>query len=232
MKTFESRFEAYFVALGNAEQVTIYNYFAGANIVPFIYYSEEIDEVLSGLTPRRIAHMISAGDYRPCDNWFYIDNEGTRPSCIRSIEIVPEWIEKYIPAMARYYFKQKGILTHIDQNTEILYSEGDDYAHHILDNMSLEECITMWNESASDHYCKLWEIHEVCDESWWNHIANEIGGFDLMKAVRQSAEFDTSEKWFFYDMDYGHLKSFNTKSNLIDFIGEDFFLNEITCRNN
>lgn len=230
MKTFESRFEDYFVALGNAEQVTIYNYFAGANIMPLIYDSEKIDEVLSEVTPRRIAYMISAGDYRPCDNWFYIDNEGTRPSCIRSIEIIPEWIEKYIPAMARYYFEQKGILTLIDSDTEILYAESDDYAHHILDNMSLEDCICMWNESASDHYCKLWAIHETDDESWWNHVASEIGGFDLMKAVKESDNFCVSDKYFFVDVDYGLIRSFNTKQELLDLVGEDLFLNEIVCR--
>ena len=202
-------------------------YFAGADICPIVYDSEEIDSVFENLTPAQIIRMVQFGDYKPYHDWFYINDRGY----IQGIEIVPEWLEKYIPAMAKYYSQNGNVLIAIDSDAEILFSDNeDDYARHILDKMTLSDCITMWNESASDHHQKMWEIHAMDDNAWWNNLALLLGGFDLVQSVRHSAEFDTSEAWFFYDVDLGHLRSFNFKSDLLDYIGEDFFLNEITCR--
>ena len=227
MKTFESRFEDYYVALGNAEQVRIYNHFAGANLCPLVYDSEDIDEVFENLTPKQIINLVKKGDFKSCHDWFYINDMGY----IQGIEIVPEWLEKYIPAMAKYYSQNGNVLVAIDADAEILFSDNeDDYARHILDKMTLPECITMWNESASDHYQKMWEIHAMDEESWWNYLAKELGGFDLMQAVRKSENFNISDEWFFFDQDYGLMRSFDLKSDLLDLVGEDFFLNEITCR--
>lgn len=227
MKTFESKFEDYYVALGNAEQVRIYNYFAGANLCPIVYDSEDIDEVFENLTPKQIISLVKKGDFESYHNWFYLNEKGY----VQGIEIVPEWLEKYIPAMAKYYSQNGNVLIAIDADAEILFSDNeDDYARHILDKMTLAECIEMWNESACDHHQKLWEIHAMDEESWWNYLASELGGWDLVQSVRHSAEFDTSEEWFFFDVDLGHLRSFNFKSDLLDYVGEDFFLNEITCR--
>jgi hypothetical protein len=227
MRTFESKFEDYYVALGNAEQVRIYNYFAGANLCPLVYDSEDIDEVFENLTPKQIVRLVKYGNYQSFHDWFYLNDMGY----IQGIEIVPEWLEKYIPAMAKYYSQNGNVLVAIDAETEILFSDNDDdYAHHILNKMTLAECIEMWNESASDHYQKMWEIHAMDEESWWNYLASELGGYDLMKSARQSACFNIADEWFFYDVDCGLLKSFDLKSDLLDYVGEDFFLNEITCR--
>ena len=228
MKTFESKFEDYYVALGNAEQVRIYNYFAGANPCPLVYDSEEVDEVFENLTPKQIVRLVRYGNYQSFHDWFYLNDMGY----IQGIEIVPEWLEKYIPAMAKYYSQNGNVLVAIDAETEILFSDNeDDYARHILDKMTLAECIDMWNESASDHYQKMWEIHAMDEESWWNYLASELGGYDLMKSARLSECFNVADEWFFYDVDCGLLKSFDLKSDLLDYVGEDFFLNEITCRN-
>lgn len=140
MKTFESKFEDYYVALGNAEQVRIYNYFAGANLCPLVYDSEDIDEVFENLTPKQIINLVKKGDFEPYHNWFYLNEKGY----VQGIEIVPEWLDKYIPAMAKYYHINQQVLLYIDAETEILFSDNeDDYARHILDKMTLDECIDM-----------------------------------------------------------------------------------------
>ena len=227
MKTFESKFEDYYVALGNAEQVTIYNYFAGANLCPLVYDSEDIDEVFENLTPKQIVNLVKKGDFESYHNWFYLNDKGY----MQGIEIVPEWLEKYIPAMAKYYSQNGNVLVAIDAETEILFSDNeDDYARHILDKMTLSDCITMWNESASDNQQKIWEIHAMDEESWWDYLASRLSGWDLVRSVKHSAEFDTSDVWFFYDVDLGIQVSFTLKSDLLDYVGEEFFLNEITCR--
>lgn len=227
MKTFESRFEDYYVALGNAEQVRIYNHFAGANLCPIVYDSEDIDEVFENLTPKQIVRLVRYGNYQSFHDWFYLNDMGY----IQGIEIVPEWLEKYIPAMAKYYHVNQQVLLYIDADAIALFSDNeDDYVRNIFDRMTLDECIKMWNESASDHYQKMWEIHAMDEKSWWDYLAKVLGGFDLVQSVRHSAEFDPSEEWFFYDVELGHLRSFNFKSDLLDYVGEDFFLNEITCR--
>lgn len=228
MKTFESKFEDYYVARGNAEQVRIYNHYAGANLCPFVYDSEDVDEVFENLTPKQIINLVTKGDFESYHDWFYLNDKGY----MQGIEIVPEWLEKYIPAMAKYYHINQQVLLYIDADAIVLFSDNDDdSAHHILDKMTLSDCITMWNESASDNHQKMWEIHAMDENAWWDYLAKELGGFGLMTSVRQSAEFDTSEEWFFYDVDCECLRSFSLKSDLLDYVGEDFFLNEITCRN-
>lgn len=227
MKTFESKFEDYYVALGNAEQVRIYNYFAGANLCPIVYDSEDIDEVFENLTPKQIINLVKKGDFESYHNWFYLNEKGY----VQGIEIVPEWLDKYIPAMAKYYHINQQVLLHIDADTIVLFSDNeDDYARHILDKMTLPECITMWNESACDHYMRLWRVEPMDNEEWWESLGKELGGYELSKAIRSARMGDKVYEFFFYDVDYNVIRPFNTKQEFIDQVGEDFFLNEIECR--
>lgn len=95
--------------------------------------------------------------------------------------------------------------------------------------MSTQDCINYWNKSACDHYCRFWEIHEMGDENWWNQLSEHLGAWNLIQAVLSSGEqFNDSDMWFFYDEDYCHMVSFNTKQELIEQIGEDFFIENLT----
>lgn len=51
--------------------------------------------------------------------YFYRDEDNN----LVSIEIVPEWIEEHIPAMADYYEVHKDALTLVDAGAETLYTE-------------------------------------------------------------------------------------------------------------
>jgi hypothetical protein len=222
MKTFESKFEDYYVALGNAEQVRIYNYFAGANLCPLVYDSEDIDEVFENLTPKQIINLVKKGDFESYHNWFYLNEKGY----VQGIEIVPEWLDKYIPAMAKYYSQNGNALIAIDSETEILFSDNeDDYALHILNKMTLDECIEMWNEFAD----KIDSIHEMDEDSWWNHLANELGGKDLINSTLSSRSFKNTDKYFFFDSFLGNIQSFSAKEGLIYIIGQDFFLDRLVA---
>lgn len=222
MKTFESKFEDYYVALGNAEQLRIYNHFAGANLCPIVYDSEDVDEVFENLTPKQIVNLVKKGDFEPYHNWFYLNEKGY----VQGIEIVPEWLEKYIPAMAKYYSQNGNVLVAIDSETEILFSDNeDDYALHILNKMTLDECIEMWNEFAD----KIDSIHEMDEDSWWNHLANELGGKDLINSTLSSRSFKNTDKYFFFDSFLGNIQSFSAKEGLIYIIGQDFFLDRLVA---
>ena len=225
MITFESRFEDYYTALGNAEQVEIYNYFAGANLCPTIYDSSEIDEVFENFTPAQITKAVQRGDYQPYHDWFYINDKGY----MQGIEIVPEWLEGYIPAMARYYEREKDVMLCIDANAEMLYKHDYDYVRDRFNEMTLGQCIVMWNESACDHYCRLQKMYSMDDLVAWNALARELGGWDLVHAVLQSdGNFNDLDKYFFYDVDCGHMRSFSTKQELIEQIGDDFFIEHLS----
>lgn len=222
MKTFESKFEDYYVALGNAEQVRIYNHYAGANPCPFVYDSEDIDEVFENLTPKQIIRLVRYGNYQSFHDWFYLDDAGY----IQGIEIVPEWLEKYIPAMAKYYSQNGNVLIAIDAETEILFSDNeDDYARYTLDKMTLDECIEMWNEFAD----KIDSIHEMDEDSWWNYLANELGGKDLINSTLSSRSFKNTDRYFFFDSFLGNIQSFSKKEGLIYIVGQDFFLDRLVA---
>lgn len=94
--------------------------------------------------------------------------------------------------------------------------------------MTFEECREFWNEHACDHYCRLFEIHEMGDEEWWNHLASKLGGWNLANAVLNSFDnFNNSDMWFFYDDDNEYFVSFSTKQEMLDVIGEDFFIENL-----
>lgn len=95
--------------------------------------------------------------------------------------------------------------------------------------MTLEECIDLWNEYATDQFNQLVEIHPMEDEDWWNHLAKEMGAWDLMHFVWNSGErFNDSDLYFAYLEDYCEFVSFSTKQELVERIGEEFFIDTLT----
>lgn len=104
-------------------------------------------------------------------------------------------------------------------------------AKEILEKMSLEDCIKMWNEGMSENRNKISEIHEVEDDDWWNFISQEIGAYYIMWGLCHCGNaFNRFDEYFFYDNNNATFISFDTKSQMLDLIGE-WFIEEIVNRN-
>lgn len=104
-------------------------------------------------------------------------------------------------------------------------------ARNILQGMTFEECIKMWNESAADHYMRAYEIHEIDNDKWWEWLVKDTGGFFFVRDLLSSGErFNLTDKFFFYDAEGSMFISFSTKQEFIEAVEEDFFINEIQNR--
>lgn len=97
-----------------------------------------------------------------------------------------------------------------------------------FEQMSLTDCIDLWNEKACDHYCRFMAIHKMSEEEWWNALSKHIGAWDLIHVVIGSGEdFNDSDEYFFFDEGNWKMRSFSTKQEMIEVIGEDFFIDEL-----
>lgn len=97
-----------------------------------------------------------------------------------------------------------------------------------LDEMTMLDCIELWNKRATDMYHQLSFIKLMEDEKWWNHLSSKLGAWDLMHYVWNSGEdFNDSDKYFGYIEDNCTFFSFSTKQELLEKIGEDFFLDNL-----
>lgn len=105
-------------------------------------------------------------------------------------------------------------------------------AEIILDGMSLDECIKMWNSSGADHYCRSREIHECEDDNWWTYLSNELGAYflvwDIQKSVRER-HFTQCDEYFFYDDNDCLFYSFDDKDGLMKLLGI-WFIEELINR--
>jgi hypothetical protein len=102
-------------------------------------------------------------------------------------------------------------------------------AREKLQQMTMQDCIDLWNERATDMYHQLSFIKPMDDENWWNHLAKELGAWDLMHFVWHSGEdFNDSDMYFGYIEDGCEFFSFSTKQELIERIGEEFFIDNLT----
>lgn len=102
-------------------------------------------------------------------------------------------------------------------------------AEDVIKSMTLQECIDMWNEST-DQFHQLSKMQPMDDEKWWNHLAKELGAWDLMHFVWNSGEdFNDTDMYFVYIEDGCTFFSFSTKQELMELMG-DFFIDEITNR--
>lgn len=104
-------------------------------------------------------------------------------------------------------------------------------AKEILERMSLEDCIKMWNEGMSENRKKISEIHEVEDDEWWNFISQEIGAYYIMWGLYYSeSTFNRFDEYFFYENNGATFISFSTKEEMLKLIGE-WFMEELINRN-
>ena len=100
-----------------------------------------------------------------------------------------------------------------------------------FEQMSLTDCINLWNEKACDHYCRFMAIHKMSEEEWWNALSKHIGARDLIHVVIGSGEdFNDSDMYFYFDEGNWKMRSFSTKQEMIEVIGEDFFIDELVER--
>lgn len=105
-------------------------------------------------------------------------------------------------------------------------------AKEILNGMSLEDCIKMWNESAADMYQRSAEIHENEDDERWTWLSNELGAYylvgDIAKSIKER-KYCHYDQYFFYDEGECYFYSFDDKKGMMK-ITEGWFIEEIINR--
>jgi hypothetical protein len=107
-----------------------------------------------------------------------------------------------------------------------------EHARARLNNMSLEDCIKMWNEEGADMYNRSAEIHEVDEEKWWDYLSEELGAYYLatnLLSSRADGHFTHYDRFFFYDENDCTFHSFDDKKGLVKVLGE-WFIEEFINR--
>jgi hypothetical protein len=107
-------------------------------------------------------------------------------------------------------------------------------AKEILDGMSLEECIKMWNDSAVDMYQRSAEIHENEEDAWWTWLSNELGAYYLVADVLRSSkenQYCHYDRYFFYETNDRYFYSFDDKKEMMKYT-EEWFIEELINREN
>ena len=106
-------------------------------------------------------------------------------------------------------------------------------AKEILNGMSLEDCIKMWNDGAADMYQRSAEIHEMDDQHWWDYLSRELGAYYLMWYILDSSmdNFNRRDEYFFYDENTCDFYSFDDKEGLMKHTKE-WFIEELINREN
>ena len=106
-------------------------------------------------------------------------------------------------------------------------------AKEILNGMSLEDCIKMFNDKVTAGFFFRSTIHEIDDDRWWNALFGHRHASSLAIELLVSAEeskFDRADNYFFYNEDDYVFYSFSIKEDLVEITGEDFFIDEIENR--
>ena len=107
-------------------------------------------------------------------------------------------------------------------------------AKEILNGMSLKECITMWNNGATDMRQRSAEIYEVEDDERWEWLSNELGAYYLIGDVVKSSKenkFCHYDRYFFYDENNCYFYSFEDKDDLMKHT-EEWFIEVLINREN
>ena len=223
MNNFTERFAAYYDALTDAKKVNIYNVFAEEKSEPHVLPMSCFDSAFAHLTPWELAQRIRNNYFDALDGWFYID----AMSWPRSITDLTGWLGIYVPDMASFFAGNPSLLLNEDADAErLIVAQG---AEERLNQMSLDDCIAMWN-SCLDQFHQLSKMQPMENENWWNHLAKELGAWDLMHFVWNSGDdFNETDKYFAYVEDGCTFFSFSTKQELMEYMKE-FFIDEITNR--
>lgn len=134
-------------------------------------------------------------------------------------------VEIYNFSMIKEEYKKHVLVTAKAIYKEVITDAG---AVEKFQKMSMQECIDFWNEYATDQFNQLVSIHPMEDESWWNHLARELGAWDLMHFVWDSREnFNDSDLYFLYIENNCRFFSFSTKQEFVEYMGNDFFLDTL-----
>lgn len=106
-------------------------------------------------------------------------------------------------------------------------------AKEILNGMSFEECIDMWNGYAAQMYQRSAEIHSMDEHHWWDYLSRELGTYYLMWYLLDSSmdNFDRRDEYFFYDENTCDFYSFDDKNGLMKHT-EEWFIEELINREN
>lgn len=102
-----------------------------------------------------------------------------------------------------------------------------------LAEMSLEECIKMWNETYELMHRRNETIHETEDDKWWDRLNSEYGAYYLVHDIAQSVKAQTFcpfDTYFFFNGDDCRLYSFTDKEELMKIL-EPWYIDELICRN-
>ena len=94
-----------------------------------------------------------------------------------------------------------------------------------LADMSLDDCIVMWNNRL-DQFNRSAEIHEMDDDKWWDVLAKEVGTWNLIRATEDGV-FDRRDQFFFFCENSYRLYSFSNKAELMKIANEDYFIEMI-----
>jgi hypothetical protein len=119
---------------------------------------------------------------------------------------------------------------HLPRNNQKQTDMTRQQATEHLRRMTLDGCITLWNESIPDHYMRSFEIHEMHDEDWWDYLKGEMDGYWFMRYLLQSQTFNITDRFFFYDSGINQFFSFSTKQEFLEEVGEDMFIEELINR--
>ena len=118
-----------------------------------------------------------------------------------------------------------------DLKTTAFISKAE-WAEKKLKQMTMLDCINMWNEKAVDQYCREMAINAMDCEQWWNTLSEYLGAWDLIHVVLNAGDnFNDTDLYFFYDKDAGYMNSFSTKQELVDKVGKQFFIDQIMEQN-
>lgn len=105
-------------------------------------------------------------------------------------------------------------------------------AEQILSEMTLEDCIKMWNESDEKMYRRNEVIRNMESDKDWEHLSSQYGAYYLVHDISHSVKektFCPFDDYFFYNGDDCRLYSFTEKKELIELLGE-WFIDELINR--
>ena len=104
-------------------------------------------------------------------------------------------------------------------------------AREKVEQMSLEDLITLWNDVVANTEDYMHAIHEMKDDSWWNELFRKNINMCRMLVcdLLYSVDFNIEDRYFFYDDNECFFASFTTKEQLIGLEG-DFFVEVIMQR--
>lgn len=114
-----------------------------------------------------------------------------------------------------------------DSKTTAFISKAE-WAENKFNQMSILDCINMWNDKAVDHYSRIKAINEMDCEQWWNTLSEHLGARELVRSVTDAgANFNEYDKYFFFDDEAGIIRTFSTKDELIVHVGRTFFIDQL-----